>query len=112
MTAAVKHYYAVLAAGDYATACTLLSSSMSSLIVKGLGRSPSLRGKGCAGILSLFLDPHAGASLGAVQVTGVRVKQDRGFALLRSAQIPAGEIPVQREGGAWKMGGVIGSPLP
>jgi hypothetical protein len=112
VTVAVKRYYAALAAGDDAAACVLLSSNLSRTLLQGFGRSPSLRGKGCAGILSVLIDRRAAASLGAVEVTGVRVKQDRGFALLRAAQMPSGEIPVQRDGGAWKMGGVIGSQIP
>jgi hypothetical protein len=110
VTAAVKHYYAAVAAGDGASACTLLSSGLSKSIVQTFGRSPTLRGKGCAGLLSLLFKRrpgHASASLAAIEVTGVRVKGDHGFALLRSKTMPSGEISVEREAGGWKIGAQI-----
>jgi hypothetical protein len=108
----VKRYYAALAAGNDATACTLLSSGMSRLIVQQLGQSPSLRAKGCSGILSVLVSRQAAAAQATVEVIGVRIKKDRGFALLRSKQIPPAEIPVEREGGVWKLDAVGGSALP
>jgi hypothetical protein len=115
VTAVVKRYYAAVAAGDGAAACGLLSSGISKSIVQGFGRSPALRDKGCPGILSLlfkYRPGQAGASLGAVEVTGVRVKGGRGFALLHSKTTPSGEIAIYREGGTWKIGSLIGSALP
>lgn len=115
VTAVVKRYYAAVAAGDGATACSLLASALGRSIVQSFGRSPALRGKGCAGIVSLLVksSPGApGADLAAVTVTHVRVNGSRGFALLRSKTIPSGEITVDREHGAWKVGALIGSALP
>jgi hypothetical protein len=114
VTSAVKRYYAAVAAGDGAAACALLSSGLSKSIVQGFGRSPALRGKGCAGILALLFKRQPGKaaeSLAAIEVTRVRLKGDRGFALLRSKTMPSGEITVDREGGAWKIGSLIGSSL-
>jgi hypothetical protein len=111
----VKRYYAAVAAGDGAAACALLSSGLSKSIVMGFGRSSALRGKGCAGILSLLFkhrSGQAGAPLAAIDVTAVRVRGDRGFALLRSKTMPSGEIGVAREAGAWKIGALIGGALP
>jgi hypothetical protein len=115
VTTVVKRYYAAVAAGDGAGACALLSSGISKSIVQSLGRSAALREKGCPGILSLLFKHRpgqAGASLAVVDVTGVRVKGNRGFALLRSKTMPSGEITIYREGGAWKIGSLIGSALP
>lgn len=115
VTAIVKRYYAAVAAGNGAGACALLSSGLSKSIVQSLGRSATLRGKGCAGILALLFkhaSAQSGASLADIEVTGVRIKGDRGFALLRSKTMPSGEITVDRENGAWKVGALIGGALP
>lgn len=113
VAAAVKRYYAALAAGDGATACRLLSSGVSRFIVQQLvGQSPSLRVKGCSGILSALISRRAAASQATVEVIGVRIKQDRGFALLRSKRIPSGEIAVEREGGVWKLAAIGEGALP
>jgi hypothetical protein len=110
----VKRYYAAVAAGDGAAACSLMSSGLSKSITQGFGRSAALRGKGCAGILALLFKRRSGqsaASLAEIEVTGVRIKGDRGFALLHSKLMPSGEITVDREGGAWKVGALIGGSL-
>ncbi len=115
VTAIVKRYYAAVAAGNGAGACALLSSGLSKSIVQSLGRSATLRGKGCAGILALLFkhaSAQSGPSLADIEVTGVRIKGDRGFALLRSKTMPSGEITVDRENGAWKVGALIGGALP
>lgn len=113
--ALVKRYYAAVADGDGARVCSMMSASLSASIVQGLSRSPKLQGKGCGPILSLLFKPRSGAaraSLTDVRVTAVRLKGDKGFALLRSKSMPSGEIPVVREHGKWKIGGLIGSTLP
>lgn len=115
VTATVKRYYAAVAAGDGASACALLSPGLSKSIIQSLGHSAVLRGKGCAGILALLFkhgSAQSGASLADIEVTGVRIKGDRGFALLHSKTMPSGEISVDRENGAWKVGALIGGALP
>jgi hypothetical protein len=114
VTATVKRYYAAVAAGNGASACSLLSSGLAKSITQSLGRSAALRGKGCAGILALLFKHRPGqsaASLAEIEVTGVRIKGDRGFALLRSKAMHSGEITVDREAGAWKIGALIGGSL-
>lgn len=110
----VKRYYAAVAAGDGSTACSLMARGLANSIAKGLGRSPALRGKGCGGILSLLFKRRSGSATvdTSVQVTQLRVNGNRAFALLRSKTMPQGEITVYREGGAWKIGALIGSALP
>jgi hypothetical protein len=115
VSAAVRRYYAAVAAGDGSVACSLLSSGLSKSIVQSFGRSPALRTKDCAGILALLFKHRPGrssASLAAVQVTAVRLNGDRGFALLHSKEMPSGEISVDRENGTWKIGALIGGALP
>jgi hypothetical protein len=114
VSSTVARYYAALASGDGASACALLSARLSDSLVRGLGRSPALRAKGCPGIIALLFKHRSGqsnSSLTGVQVTSVRIKGGRAFALLRSKSIPTGEIPMVREGGQWKVGGLIGGSL-
>ncbi len=47
-----------------------------------------------------------------IAVTGVRTFADETHALLGSRTMPASTIAVRREGGAWKIGKLLGSPLP
>jgi hypothetical protein len=111
----VKRYYAAVAADDGAKACSMMSSGLSGSLVSGLGRSPKAHGKGCGAILSLLFKGRgrqAAAGLLAPEVTGVRLRGARGFALLRSKAIPAGEISIVRERGVWKIAALIGSALP
>jgi hypothetical protein len=51
------------------------------------------------------------AVLGATEVTGVRVKGRKGYALLHSRAMPEGDISVERELGVWKVGALIGGAL-
>jgi len=110
----VKRYYGALAAGDGTAACALVSAGLARQFVAGLGRSPTLKGKGCGAILSLLFKARGRqlrASMVGLEVTSVRIEGDKGFALLRSKEMPAGEIPVVREHGEWKVAGLIGSGL-
>lgn len=115
VSAVVKRYYAAVAAGDGSAACSLLSSGLAKSITQSFGRAPALRGKakGCGDILSLLFVHRGGrpAIDTSVQVTQLRVNGSRAFALLRSKMMPQGEIPMYREGGAWKIGALIGSAL-
>lgn len=111
----MTRYYAALATGDGAGACALLSARLSKSLVTGLGRSAALRSKGCPGIIGLLFKQRPGrsnTSLKGVEVTGVRIKGARGFALLRSKSMPTGEISVVSENGEWKIGALIGGSLP
>jgi hypothetical protein len=109
---AVKAYYAAVAADDGGASCALLSAGLQQSIVQSLGRAPTLRHKGCAGILTLFFGRRRGASISpAVTVIGVRLKGDHGFALISTRTAPTGEIPVVRENGEWKIGALIGSSI-
>jgi hypothetical protein len=111
----VKRYYAAVAAGDGSRACALMSTEISRTIVATFANSPALRGKGCSSIVQALYKIPAGrarAAFAKVQVTSVRVKGDRAFALLRSPSSPSGEMPMLREGGAWKVNALMGSNLP
>jgi hypothetical protein len=118
ITMLVNRYYAAAAADDGATACSLIYSPLSESVAEDYGQAPgpaSLQGRTCQVVMSKFFRQVPGqpaAVLATTEVTGVRVLGRKGFALLRSKAIPAGDIPVQRELGTWKISSLIGGALP
>jgi ketosteroid isomerase-like protein len=118
ITALVKRYYAAAASDDGATACSLIYSTIAESVAEDYGQAPapaSLSGNTCEVVMSkLFrqVPQQPSAVLATTEVTGVRVNGRKGYALLRSKTIPAGDIPLQRELGTWRIGTLIGSALP
>ena len=118
ITALVNRYYAAAAADDGATACSLIYSPLSESVAEDYGQAPapaSLAGTTCQVVMSKLFRQVPGqpsAVLATTEVTGVRVKGRKGYALLRSKTMPEGDIPVERELGTWKIGTLIGSALP
>jgi hypothetical protein len=112
---AVKNFYAAKSAGDGAQACTLLARATREAMIDTLARSGRLEGKGCPAILtSLLADqaPRYRDGIAGVKVTGARVREDRGLALIEIEAIPEDVIPVRREDGSWKVAALAGSDIP
>jgi hypothetical protein len=118
ITALVNRYYVAAAADDGATACTLIYSPLSESVAEDYGQAPapaSLAGKTCQVVMSKLFRQVPGqpsAVLATTEVTGVRVKGKKGYALLRSKTMPEGDITLQRELGTWRIGTLIGDALP
>jgi hypothetical protein len=116
LTAVVERYYAAAAAGDGATACSLIKPSFARAIPEDYGQAPGpayLRGaKTCPAVMSLLFRHSHGQLTGAIEVTGVRVMGNQAFVLLDSMTVPASFINVERTGGAWRIVGLLGRPLP
>jgi hypothetical protein len=103
----VRRYYGDGAAGDGASACSLLYSLLRESVVEEYAQSPGLRGKTCAEVLSkLFKRRHRdlAGDVAALKLTIVRVGGDRGLALVRFGATRERRVLVRRERGAWKMG--------
>jgi hypothetical protein len=112
---AVEAFYAAKAAGDGPKACALLARAARRPLIETLARSsPRLKGEGCGSILSLLFERQPGdpAKIGRVEVTGARVRDDRGIALIDIEATPEEVIPVRRENGSWKVAAVAGSEIP
>jgi ketosteroid isomerase-like protein len=114
VTAVVKRYYAAIARGDSASACSQVVPILATATPLDAGRlgPPYLHGaKTCSDVMSL-LSRHFRTQLASpVEVTGVLVAGDRALALLGSKTMPAGWITVQRERGAWKIDQLFGGTL-
>jgi hypothetical protein len=123
VTALLERYYAAAAAGGGATGCSLMSPRLANesnlgeaaeLAYPPAFSTPLLHGKPCARILSvLFKEDHAqlAADSATVVVTGVRVDGRHGLALLGFRTTPERQVPVEREGRAWKVGALLAQEI-
>ncbi len=114
-TGFVKRYFAVAAAEDGAVACSMLYRIYADTVVEDDGSSASplyQRGKTCAIVMTkIFTHLHAELTAPA-EVVAVRVKGPMAYVLLGSTTRPASYVRLHREGGGWKLYGVIERPLP
>ena len=114
IAAAVKGFYDSYAEADGAKGCGYLTAGARQAVVQAFGQSKRLRGKGCGPALTseMAKAPPQFRSLDrTVEVTGARVKGHHGYALFRSIAILPSELPVRREGGAWKLDSIVSSAL-
>lgn len=109
VTALVKRYYTLAAAGDGASACSLIFPPFAEEIPEIYGESlgpPALRGTTCAEVMTKFFkQEHRKLLVDIVklEVTDVRIRGNRALALLNFKAMPPRDIRVHRELGAWKI---------
>jgi hypothetical protein len=116
IVAVVKLYYAAAAAGDGARACLMILPSFGKTILEDYGRAPGpayLRGaKTCAAVMTLLFR-HVHRQVAATfEVTGVRVEGISALAILGSRVLPVRYLSLERQGGAWRIVGLLDEPLP
>jgi hypothetical protein len=118
-TALVKRYYAAAAVGDGAAACPLIHSVMAESIPEDYGQSsgsPFMRGKTCAVVMSkLFKHLHKqlSADNATLKVAAVRIRGNDASVLLSFGGMkPKYYLELHREGGAWKIDGLLAVALP
>jgi hypothetical protein len=116
ITAVAKRYYMVAVMGDGAKACSMLVPSLAKSIPQDYAQAtgPSyLRGnQTCQAVMStLFQQSHIQLT-NPITVTGVRVDGKHAFALLGSSTTPASVLSLEREGGTWKVGQLLGAAMP
>jgi hypothetical protein len=116
-------YLGAAGAGDSVLACSLLArrAAQPDLRIEvpeeyepPASRS-NLHGKSCPEVASpIFAENRAelATELPTVRVTAVRVRGDRGLALLGFAAIPERWIAVAREGESWKVDALLDSEVP
>jgi hypothetical protein len=115
LTAVVRRYSDAAAAGDGATACSLIAPTVARALPEdyGQGGAPYLRGAAsCQAVMSRLFTHSHNELTGAIEVTGVRVDGNRAYVLLGSGTRVASYVTLVREGGAWKMDVMVGAPLP
>lgn len=112
----VRRYYAVAATGDGAKACSMMARGFARAAPVDYGKfgASYLHGaKTCARVALLQFEHSRDQITAAVQFTAVHMEnENRAYALFGSRTTPASYIAVVREDGSWKIGALIGGPLP
>lgn len=119
VTAVVMSYYAAAADGNGSEGCRLIYPAVVELILEN-SNAPSARASqlsaGCPPILSKMFDQHRQsfvAQLATLQVTGVRVEEEKALALLRFAStLEPRKLELHREGKMWKIWSLFDTGLP
>ena len=105
--ALVRHYFVAAATENGKQACGLLVPLLAESVVEEDGKSPALRGRTCAVVVSklfaldhrLLLEKNA-----ALQVLEVRIKGNRGLVVLNFPEIPeARQFGEHRIDGGWRL---------
>jgi hypothetical protein len=112
--AAVKRYYAMIAGGNGAYACTQvlpILARATTLDDGRLGPSYLLGSKSCIEVMRRLSRHYRGQLASPIAVTGARVKGAEALAELGSKTMPAGWITLQREHGVWKIAQLFGGAL-
>jgi hypothetical protein len=111
--AALHGFLDARAAKEWVKACTYLAVSVTGSLQKLAGGSKRLTDRSCgvvlkalSGIPQSTLEELAEADVGAMRVEG-----DRSFLLYHGAQDTDYAIPMTREGNAWKVAALAGTPL-
>lgn len=115
ITKLVNRYYAVIATGNGAVACSMMYSIFAEAVVEDYGQPPGpaySRGKTCAGVMNKILAHFHAMLVPHRRVTGVRVDGRRGRALVGSREAPAWYIYVKKERGTWRIISLLGQALP
>lgn len=119
VTAVLKAYYAAALAGDGATTCSMIVPSFAKSVPEDYGQASgpaALRGKTCSAVMSkLFKQQHQklASEVSTMVVRRVRLKGNNALAFLAFKTSPEPRyIGIDREGGAWKVSGLLDNSLP
>jgi hypothetical protein len=114
--AALHAFYDARAAGDWNTACSNLAIGVVATLeqaVKSATEGP--KPEGCPAILRALTSTATHESIveaaAAIDVGALRVEGDHGFLLYHGVRGNDYAIEMIKEGGAWKVGGLAGTPL-
>jgi hypothetical protein len=111
---ALHSFYLARAAGDWSRACSYLAAAVTKQFEGLASRSPQLKGKDCGAVLHALTNPLPAAverEITLVDAGSLRQEGERAFLIYRGAEGKAYAVPMQLEGGAWKVGGLTGTPL-
>lgn len=116
LTSVVKRYYAAASAGDGAIACSLLLPAFARSVAEtygGVGGPAYLRGgKSCQAVMSMLFKHDREQLSEAITVVKVRVQGSTAQVVLSSRKMRASVVVLTRQAGSWRIGELIGQPLP
>jgi hypothetical protein len=116
----VKRYYAAALAGNGTQACSMIYSTLAEAIPEDYGISPPgpsyLKGGTTCPAVMVLLFKHFHDKLAIqvplLKVSGVRLKEHHGQAILAFGKMPERELSVAREGNVWKVQALLDNELP
>jgi len=111
---AVHGFYVARANEEWTKACSYLTKTTVEQFEELASRSPQLKGKGCAPVLQAFtrpLPPSVERETTLVDAISLRQDSEHAFLVYRGAEGKPYAMPMQQEGGAWKVGSLAGTPL-
>jgi len=106
-------YLEAYANGDAKTACALLASGVTQLLERGLSTAGG-SAVSCTQAMARLTSNITAAQRDQVaraRVLSLRVGGDRAFAIYRGTGNQFLALPMAKEGGAWRVGAVAGTPL-
>lgn len=109
---ALHDFFDAAAAEDWGAACDYMAKQVVEGLEKLAGQSKL---KGCPAILEKLSSSGPGKSMGTeaqqADVVSLRVDGDRAFAIYRGRDGAPRAIGMAKQGGDWKVAGLIGEPL-
>lgn len=111
---ALHGFYVARATEDWSAACGHLEKSMAAQLEQLAAQSQQLKGKGCAAALQAFTRPLPASvrrETTLVDAASLRRDGERAFLIYRGAERTVYAMPMQEEGGSWKVGLLSASPL-
>lgn len=114
-TATLASYMRARAEDDWARQCATLAQVTIEPLQQLAARSPQLKGKGCAAILTALTAGTPRSTRVDTMTDGIaslRVEGDRGFALYHGAKGVDYFVPMAEEGGEWKVGALAPTEFP
>ena len=107
-------YLNARAEGEYALACSYLSESMKSQLASFGGQARGQSPPDCAQTMRAFTQGVPKAALrnaAEIRVLSMRVEGGQAFLLYRDGENLPSAVPMNEEGGAWKVSAIAGSAL-
>jgi len=111
---ALAAYLDARAEADWSRACVYLGSNVKGQLQAVVAKAPQYKGKGCGAVLGAFsagLPTVARVNTMTNGLGSLRVDGDRGFALYHGSEGIDYFIPMSKEDGVWKVGGLAPSEI-
>jgi len=113
--AALHDYLDARAAGAWAAACSYMSKSIAESFKQLAAQAKQGDGSSCAAALETLTNPAAMKAMKdeaeQADVGSLRVEGERAFLIYRGVENTIFAMPMANEGGAWKVGSLVGTPL-